>query len=101
MADQSTTGERVVHVSETMSNLMYGDPDIDSPKYKGRALPQLLHEGWTVKMIGVDHVVLTGKATPVTVEPGPPEPIVYQPSPRTGGSGRGRGGDGRGGAYGD
>ena len=91
MNEQDATGERIVYVKGSESNLMEGDPDRADPRYKDRALPQLLHEGWTVKMIGVEHVILTGKATPVPSPVTGPEPIVYHAQPRSGGSGRGRG----------
>jgi hypothetical protein len=90
--DVDDFGDRVVYVDGKSSFLMEGDPDVNDPKYAGRALPQLLRDGWSIKMIGVDHVVLTGMESP---EPSPipkQEPLTYTPSPRLGGGNRGRGG---------
>jgi hypothetical protein len=59
--------ERVVWLNGSGSGLMHGDPDVE--RYKNRALPMLLAEGWTVKATLAAHVILTGGTVP------PPEEV--------------------------
>ena len=75
---EENVGERIVHLEKGKSNLLDGDPQATDPRYKGIALPRLLHEGWQVKAIAGDHagayVVLTGKPAPAPVPAEPKKP---------------------------
>ena len=78
MNDQSMQGgnvgvgavmtERVGKVSGSSSHLLDGDPYQEDPRYRGHALPTLLHEGWRVKLgipfSGGVYLVLEGRPPP-------------------------------------